>query len=317
MGLRVLKTALAVVISIYLASLMGLLSPVSAGLLAILGIEVTKKKGIRSVVSRIAASILGLLFAMLLFSLLGFHVWVIGLFILIVYPLLHRMRLREGIITGSVVMFHLYTMKTTDAFAVLNEIQLLIVGLGTATLINIAYMPKADKEIQACKEKVEHLFSQIFQQIVLHLRDMEAVWDGKELLEAREAVEKGEQLASKLLDNTLIFQAKTYWRVYFFMRGQQLDSIYRMADLVAQIYQTLPQGEFIATIFEELSADVKEEYYVGRTNEALAVLEQQFRQMPLPITREEFEVRSAMLQLIRELAHFLSIAKQQKKQKPM
>ena len=38
--------------------------------------------------------------------------------------------------------------------------------------------------------------------------------------------------------------------------------------------------------------------------------------MPLPESREEFEVRSAILQLNRELMHYLSIAKKQKKHRP-
>ncbi|MNI28330.1 hypothetical protein D3C73_821030 [compost metagenome] len=315
MGFRVVKTALAVVISIYIAQWMGLHSPASAGLLAILGVEVTKKKGIRSVARRLAASVLGLLFGTLLFTILGFHVWVIGLFVIIVYPILHRMKIADGAVTGSVVMFHLYIYETVSAMAVLNEIHLLIVGLGTATLINIAYMPRADKAILNCKQQVEQLFSEIFVHIAVHLRDNDTVWDGKELLEAREAVDRGAELALKSADNTLIFNVETYWRVYFFMRGQQLDSIYRMMDLVAQVYQTLPQGELIALIFEELSSDVKEDYYVGRTLEELDLLDQQFKELPLPTTRTEFEVRSAMLQLNRELKQYLSIARQQKKQR--
>jgi uncharacterized membrane protein YgaE (UPF0421/DUF939 family) len=316
MGFRVLKTAVAVTAAIYLAQFMGLSSPVSAGLLAILGIEVTKRKGIRSAAQRIAASILGLMFATLLFMLLGFHVWAVGLFIMIVYPILHRMKLSDGAVTGSVVMFHLFVNRSVDAISVLNEIELLIVGLGTATLINIAYMPKADKAIEACKQEVERLFSQIFGHITQHLRDHSVIWDGKELLEARESVEQGARLAERSIDNTLIFGVQTYWRVYFYMRGEQLESIFRMVDLVAQVYQMLPQGEFMASLFEELSIDVKEEYYTGHTEEKMHSLEKLFKQMPLPSTREEFEIRSAMLQLNRELAHYLSIAKQQKKQKP-
>ncbi|MNJ52394.1 hypothetical protein D3C77_477260 [compost metagenome] len=40
--------------------------------------------------------------------------------------------------------------------------------------------------------------------------------------------------------------------------------------------------------------------------------EQEFKKMELPATREEFEVRSAVLQLCRELAMYLSIAKKDK-----
>jgi uncharacterized membrane protein YgaE (UPF0421/DUF939 family) len=57
MGFRVIKTALAAVTAIYISQWIGLASPISAGLLAILGVEVTKRKGISSALKRIAASV--------------------------------------------------------------------------------------------------------------------------------------------------------------------------------------------------------------------------------------------------------------------
>jgi uncharacterized membrane protein YgaE (UPF0421/DUF939 family) len=316
MGFRIIKTALAAVTAIYISEWIGLASPISAGLLAILGVEVTKRKGISSALKRIAASVFALLFGTLLFSLFGFHIWLIGVFVCVVFPLLHRLRLSEGAVTGSVVMFHIYSSGIISLQGVWNEIQLLIIGLGTATLINIAYMPKMDKAILAQKVRVEQLFSQIFVHIAQHLRDNSVVWDGRELLEAQEAVKQGSELAKHSLDNSLVFGAETYWSVYFYMRGEQLESIERMTALVAQVYENLPQGEWIASLFESLSEDVKNEYYTGRTEKLLSSLEARFKNMPLPASRVEFEVRSAMLQLDTELMHFLSIAKKQKKQRP-
>jgi uncharacterized membrane protein YgaE (UPF0421/DUF939 family) len=316
MGFRVLKTALAVGIAMYLAHIFGVNTPAAAGLLAILGIEVTKKKGIQSAVHRITASILALLIGSFLFIIFGFHVWVVGTFILIVFPLLHRLRITEGAVTGAVVMLHLFAYEAAGWKSVLNEMSLLIIGLGTATLINIAYMPKADKAIVAHKQRIEALFSDIFVNIAKHLRDNTNIWDGKELLEVSEEIEQGAGLAKRSLDNTLLFGGDPYWRVYFFMRGEQLESIHRMIVLVAQVYQTLPQGEWVAAILEDISQTVKEDYYTGEAEKELQELDARYKQLPLPESREEFEVRSAILQLNRELMHYLSIAKKQKKHRP-
>ncbi|MBD0380449.1 aromatic acid exporter family protein [Paenibacillus sedimenti] len=316
MGIRVLKTALAVVIAMFLAQLLGLKTPAAAGLLAILGVEVTKKKGIRNSVQRIAASMLALIIGSAMFWVFGFQAWVVGLFVIVVFPVLHRLGISEGTVTGAVVMFHLYAYETAAPMAILNEIALLFVGLGTATLINIAYMPKADKTIEAHKKRVEELFSAIFVKIAQHLRDNSLVWDGKELLEAGEEIERGAALANRSMENSLLFGGDPYWRVYFYMRGEQLDSIHRMIGLVAQVYQTLPQGELVAAIFEDLSQSVKEDYYTGTAEKELQELDERYKEMPLPETRAEFEVRSAILQLNRELMQCLSVAKRQKKQRP-
>ena len=86
-----------------------------------------------------------------------------------------------------------------------------------------------------------------------------------------------------------------------------------MLDLVAQVYQKLPQGALVAVIFEDISQTVKEDYYTGEAEKDLQELETQYKRMPLPESREEFEVRSAIFQLNRELMQYLAIAKKQKK----
>lgn len=316
MGFRVLKTAIAVGIAMYLAHALGIKTPAAAGLLAILGIEVTKKKGIQSAFHRLASSTLALLMGTLLFMLFGFHVWVIVLFLLLVFPLLHRLRISEGAVTGAVVMLHLYAYEDASWTSVLNELILLIIGLGTATIINIAYMPKADNKLLAHKKKVEDLFSIIFVNMAKHLRDNSVIWDGKELLEVNDEIDRGAGLAKRAMDNTLIFGGDSYWRVYFFMRGEQLESIHRMIVLVAHVCQTLPQGELLAKILEDISQTVKEDYYTGAAEKELQELDARYKRMPLPESREEFEVRSAILQLNRELMHYLAIAKKQKKHRP-
>lgn len=314
-GVRVIKTAIAVVISIWIAQWMNLHSPVSAGLLAVLGIEVTRKKGITVALQRIGASIVGLLVASLLFRLLGFQVWVIGLFVLLVFPILNKTNLRGGAVTGSVVMFHLFMQQSVSFQMLMNEVQLLLVGLGTATIVNVAYMPKADPHLAAAKTKVEELFSQIFIHIAAHLRDANRIWDGAELLAAREAVDTGRELADKLQENTL-FADGSRWTVYFYMRSEQLESIYRMAELVAQVVEALPQGEAVARVFDELSRDVKADHYTGRSEAQLKELDRMFKAMPLPATRGEFEIRSAILQLVLELFGYLTVAKRAKRQLP-
>ncbi|MCR8641627.1 aromatic acid exporter family protein [Paenibacillus sp. N1-5-1-14] len=316
-GVRILKTAAAVFVSILVAQLCGLGSPVSAGLLAILGVQVTKKKGLLNVYARIGASVLSIIVGAILLSTFGFHVWVLSIYVLLTFPIMNRLKFSDGIITGCVVMFHMFNAHVITMEVIINELLLLLVGFGSATLINIIYMPPTDKELQQYKNKLEELFSLIFMKIGAHLRDQNMVWDGAELLQVNEVCDKGSMLARKAVENTLFFGSPASWELYFFMRSEQLEMINRMVDLVAQVYQSVPHGELLADIFDELSQDVKSDYYVGRSEEDLATLARSFKSLPLPQTREEFEVRSALLQLIRELKSYLNIAKRQKNKKEL
>lgn len=311
MGIRTLKTAIATVAAVYLAMLLTLQYPMSAGLLAILGVESTIRKGIVTSLVRIGASVLGLAIATIMLVVFGFHLLVLAAFILIAIPVLLRLKLQNGLATCCVAVFHVFSIGDATIPIVLNEIGLLLVGLGTATIVNIVYMPDTERKLKMGRERVEHLFSAIFLQIARSLRDVDYAWSGSEVLELREAIESGKAEAVKAAENRL-FSGKPYWGQYFRMRESQLESIEDMIHIVAQVYSSLPHGQLVAELFEALSVDVKSDTYTGNVEKRLAALEEQFKDMPLPQSREEFEVRSAILQMCHELKYYLNIAKREK-----
>ncbi|MFD2673006.1 aromatic acid exporter family protein [Marinicrinis sediminis] len=314
MGIRILKTAIAAVVAVYIANAFSLQFAMSAALLAILGVDVTKRRSLWNVFQRFTASVLGLLVGCLIFAWIGFYTWVIGIFILIAYPVLSKVRLKDGIVTSSVVVLHVYDYGAVDTSILLNELGLLVIGLGSATVFNLAYMPKSDQQLLRNRALLEDQFSLIFVHIANHLGKKEYVWDGEELILAAQYLQEGEDWSKRAFENAL-FRENPDWQIYFHMRRQQLDSIERMMDIVSQVYESLPHGELAAQVFLELSEDVKHEYYTGRAERELTELEQQFKGMELPATRAEFEVRSAILQLCVELRHYLSYAKREKKKR--
>jgi uncharacterized membrane protein YgaE (UPF0421/DUF939 family) len=314
MGIRVIKTAIAAVAAIYAASAFGLLFPLAAGLLAILGVDVTRKKSLQNAFIRIVASIVGLLFGIFIFQLLGFHIWVIALYICIAYPVLSKFRLKDGIVTSSVIVFHVFTERTTDDSMILNEVFLLLIGLGSATVVNLVYMPSWEKHIRRQRERTEEGMSGVFKEIARHLRDPAYIWDGSQLIEADRSIGEGLTYAGRAADNAL-FHPDEEWTMYFTMRKRQLEAIQRMLVLLARVYEDLPYGKMAAELFDELSGDVKNEYYTGAVEKHLQELENTFKAMPLPSSREEFETRAAILQICLDLEHYLAIAKDMKKKR--
>jgi uncharacterized membrane protein YgaE (UPF0421/DUF939 family) len=314
MGFRVIKTAAATLAAIGTAVLLGAANPLSAGLLAILGVETTRWRGLRIVFARFMASVFGLLLASVLFVVIGFHIWVLSIYILIAFPLLARFGLKDGIVTGSVVVFHLYARGGITPFAILMEMELLAIGLGWATVFNLIYMPKEKETLSLLRQKTEEGFSGIFRHLALHLRSPDFIWNGEEVLRTEAVIEEGIKASLRARENRLIPQDEP-WQLYFHMRRQQLDSIQLMMESVAFISRHVSQAELIAVLFDRLTEDVKSEYYEGETERMLTELEQSFQGMPLPITREEFETRAALFHLSRELRRYLAIASREKKRK--
>lgn len=309
--MRVIKTAIAALMAIIIADILGIEGANSAGLLAILGVDVTRKRSIATVSSRFFASILGLLLAFLLFYVFGFHLWVLAIYILISFPLISRAHFKEGIVTSSVVVFRVFGGEHLSVDVMLTQIELLIVGLGSAVFVNMAYMPKEENKLLDIRRKVDGLLAVICHHIAESLRDPYHLWDGKELIDAGKLVDQGITSAKRALENQMISPNET-WSVYFFMRKEQLERIETMLELIALVYQRMPQGEDVAMLFDRLSQDVVSEEYTGQTEAMLYKLEEKFKMMELPSSREEFELRSAILQLCRELANYLYIAKKAK-----
>ncbi|BBH19767.1 hypothetical protein Back11_11120 [Paenibacillus baekrokdamisoli] len=318
MGIRVIKTAVAALAALYIAHYLGLQPPLAAGLLAILGVEVTRMRGLKSAFVRFIASVLGLFFASLLFMLLGFHLWTISIFILVTFPILSRFYLKDGVVTSSVIVFHIYAREEVTAALIGNEILLLLTGLGCATIINLLYMPKEEKRLTELRRQTEEKFSVIFSYMAQTLRTPTIVWNGQELLEASKVIEEGRRRSELSRENRIWGQDDEYWRywpTYFDMRQQQFESIGQMLVQLAFVYETLPQGELVAELFDHLADDVKSDVYEGAVEQSLTELKERFRSMPLPVTREEFEIRAAILRLMHDLLRYLEIAKRWKKQK--
>lgn len=311
MGFRIIKTAAATLLAVLLASAANISGAQSAGLLAILGVETTRKRSLRTITARFLASLVGLLVGCTLFAILGFHYPVLALFVLLGFPLIVKSGYKEGIVTSSVSVFRIFGQGNLHPHTLYQQVLLLIIGLGSAGLVNLIYMPGTGGLISGIRKEVDGYFSIIFRQMAHTLRDPGYVWDGQELIGVSATIQRGLTAANREMENHVIHPDEA-WNVYFYMRKEQFESIQNMMQLLSQVYQHLPHGDMVADLFDQLSGDVLAESYTGRTEKLLEGVENEFSQMDLPQTREEFEVRSAILQLCRELALYLKIAKRHK-----
>lgn len=311
-GMRLWKTAIAAMIATYVVQLLGFNHSYSAGLLAILGVEVTRKRAISTITQRFGASLIGLCVGSAILFIFGVHIVSVGLFVLTVFPILARLNMKEGMITSSVIIFHVFSVGRVDWPVIFNELMLLTIGFGAAAIVNLLYMPGSDKQLASLRVQLDQAYASIFNRIANNLRHPNFEWDGSELIHAEAKLDKGITLARLNKENQM-FRTDEYWFNYFSMRSDQWDAILRMLDLVSQVYAQLPHGEMVAQLFDELSEDVKQEAYTGRVERDIEALLVRFKQLDLPSTREEFEVRSAILQLMTELKHYLLIAKKDKK----
>ena len=89
------------------------------------------------------------------------------------------------------------------------------------------------------------------------------------------------------------------------MREKQFEIIERVLPNVTSITSTVKQGKMIADFLEDLSSNI----HPGNTAiiyiKKLVSMKAEFEGSELPKTRQEFEARAALLQLVNEMERYL------------
>lgn len=304
-GFRTVKTAVGVGLAIWLAHLMKLEYYTSAGILTILSIQTTKRKSIHAIYTRIVASFIVLMLSFIFFNALGYYASVLGLLVLILLPILVMLKVTPGFVSSSVILLHIFNEQHFTWSLLGNELLIMLIGFGVGFLVNMQ-MPDIEPELNVYRIEIEKNYSVIFTEIAKYLRDGDTTWDGKELLKATEAVNKGKSLAYQDVENHITRKENLFYR-YFDVREQQLEIIERILPKITNLPTIVTHSHIIADFMDELANNVHSGNTALKYRGKLASVKETFQMMPLPSTHEEFVAMSSLYQFIEEMDHYLAI----------
>ena len=110
-------------------------------------------------------------------------------------------------------------------------------------------------------------------------------------------------LAFRDVENHFLREEDLYYH-YFKMREKQFEIIERIF-LSLRISVKVKQSKMLAEFLIELCKNVHPQNTAIVYLRKLEEMEKDFKEMELPVTREEFESRAALLQLMKEMEHYL------------
>ncbi|ASN05328.1 aromatic acid exporter family protein [Virgibacillus necropolis] len=304
-GYRTIKTAIGTPLAISIAQVLGLTNFVSAGILTLLCIQPSRKKSVLSAWHRFLACTIAILFSYVFFETLGYNPIVVGVVFALFIPVTVFFKISPGIATSSVIILNLYSLGQITLNFIVDEFLLIIVGVGTALLLNL-YMPSLDNKLKKKQVELEHNFQVILQEISLYICDKDKIWDGKEITRAEEILEEASNLVSLDRENHLLRSSHPYYD-YFKMRKKQFELLKKMLPLVSRLPKTDNLSNLIAEFFESLSEAVHPGNTAAIYLEKLKNLQDVFNHEELPTTREEFETRANLFRLLREIEDYLII----------
>ena len=302
---RTIKLILATCLACLVASFLDLSSAVSAGIIALLSLSDTRRSTLKLAHNRFFSMILALTIGVLAFQLLGFHLWSLGLYLALYIPIAYKMGLEIGITPSSVLVGHLLVQESISLTLLINEFLLFAIGTGFALLVNL-YMPSGEEEISHYYTLVEEKLKNILLRFNYYL----SRGDGRnkaQLVDELDSLLK-EALRLVYLDHSNhLFHQTDYHIHYFEMRQSQSRILRNMAQQINTCQLAASETLILAQLFSKIAGQL------SQTNPASSLLNdierflEVFRNRSLPKTREEFETRATLLQLLREAKTFIQV----------
>jgi uncharacterized membrane protein YgaE (UPF0421/DUF939 family) len=307
-GFRTIKTAIGVSCSVFIAQSLKLEYYSSSGILTLLCIQKSRKRSNKAILSRLVACMLGMFGSTALFEAIGYAPYSFLVLLLLFIPLCVKLRVQEGLASSSVIIMHVYMHRKAEAAFFLNELLVVAVGLGVALLVNW-YMPSIDKQLNRYKAEANRLIAAILDEYANYLKNGYTMWDGKELLQLSDVLRRASQMAQLEEENYRQGRTNSY-RQYFDNKRRQMELLERMLPAVSQITAQVEQGVRIGQVIERMSEYLRQspepngerhDYFY----EMLRSVREYHKGLPLPKTREEFELRANLFAAANELERFI------------
>jgi uncharacterized membrane protein YgaE (UPF0421/DUF939 family) len=149
LGARILKTGIAIILSLFLAQLLELPSPVFAGIAAIFAVQPTIYRSYLTVIEQVQGNFIGAILAVIFVLTLGNNFFIIGLAAILVIILNLKLNL-ENTISLSLVTLIAIMVTPGDEFIefALLRFSAIIIGVLSAFIVNLAFLPpKYEKKL--------------------------------------------------------------------------------------------------------------------------------------------------------------------------
>lgn len=300
---RTWKYVMVMTLSVLIAEWLQLNNVMTAGVIGILTVAETRRSTLRLVGERLVAMLIALICIVLLVHFLGFHGVVLSVFLVIYVPLCMWLHVSTGIVPSVVLVGQLLVVQSVSMESLLNQSVLYIIGSLLAILVN-GYMSSHVSEIA---ENREQIVLQLQRVVLLLSQYLYGEYEGlpwQELNKLEDLIESGKQLVLYEQGNQL-FKQMTASLHYVEMRDGQAQLLRQMLETVETTHFDSREGKVLAGLFYLTASQIHVRNSATYIVEDIDILQHEFKQRALPQTREEFEHRATLFQLLNQFRRFI------------
>ena len=301
-----IKITVAAVLAILCANALKLDFAVSAGIVAILSVQPTKKETLRTALARLLAFVLALVISITLFNLLGFTIPVFFLYLLIFILVCQWRKWISAMAMDSVLISHFLSFGKTGPAEIKNEVLLFILGVAFGILVNLLLHKKTDY-IEELKNQTDDKIKHALHRMALRIQNSAlSDYDGSCFVSLNQSIFTAKKQAEENYNNQ--FSKKdTFDSHYLEMREKQTKILYEMFKAARALHTTPATAPLLSDFLEKVSNEYHKDNDVKALLEELALIHEKMKSLPLPQNRTEFEDRANLFILMERLKEFLQI----------
>ncbi len=303
--INTLKISLAALAATLLAQSLGLDFAASAGIIAILSIQSTKKETLQVAAGRCMAFVIALGLAYVAFGLLGFTMGGYGLYLVPYIFICLYFRWNMAIAMNSVLITHFWSKGSMDLPMLINESAIFVIGVAAGIITNLHLRKNIDyiEKLKGEADSQIRRYLLFISKMILYNRNLQEEDYFRQLSnDIRVAKNVAEENYRNQFKHTDVYD-----REYIKMREKQSYVLYEMEKVARRIQENTVSTNAIAGFIRKVSAEYSKDNTVEQLLQSFEILRKSIKEKPLPVKREEFEDRARLFMLLQLLEEFLLI----------
>lgn len=301
-----IKITIAAALAILCAQALKLDFSVSAGIVAILSVQPTKKETLRTALARFLAFAVAFAISIKLFNLLGFTTPVFFLYLAIFILVCQWRNWISAMAMDSVLISHFLSFGKTGPAEIKNELLLFVLGVGFGILVNLI-LHKKTNYIEELKNKTDGHIKHTLHRMAERIQNPDlADYDGTCFSSLNQSLFTAKKQAEENYNNQ--FSKKdTFDSRYLEMRESQTKILYEMYKAARALHTVPSTATLLSDFLEKVSNEYHKDNDVKSLLGELSQIREKMKTVSLPQTRLEFEDRANLFILMERLQEFLLI----------
>ena len=294
--------------AIVISTLLGVKYSATAGLITVLSIQNTKKETAEIALKRLLSFITAIITSFISFRFLGYTTTAFAIYLFVFILICGLFRAQSAIVPVSVLIAHILSEKQFSVQIVINEFLLLFIGAGTGFLLNL-YLHRDTKKMAEYRTAVDDEIKAIIGRMADRvLVSDKSDYTGDCFRRLDGYMKSARDLAVLNRQNSLI-NNDNYDLLYLDMRQKQCTILYEMYKSVKEMDSTPEQAHILSELLKKIKDEYHEYNNVSRLLEETNKVITEMKDQKMPESREEFENRASLYNLMIRTREFLTIKK--------